>query len=218
MEITRKGIYTTLWIIWLLTLISSLVFASLSLVVLSGLFEWTSEAQLTTIDSISDRLSGVIGSTGILLIALSFYFLLSIVVLLGRICSSPEALDFRYGVFAGFTCCMVFITLQTALVVNASIYLTEATVNFEPQIPLFPASDTDIFRTTAIMGYVTTSLFLILFLFIMSHQFSVCCGCCPDIEDRPKRMRARVKEPEAPAPAAPQAPKPAPKPARSSKP
>lgn len=57
-------------------------------------------------------------------------------------------------------------------------------VDFEPVIPVFGATPNDeqLFITALIQGYVTAGLFLLLFLFIMTHQFAVCCGYCPPIQ------------------------------------
>mmetsp|Transcript_9089 Transcript_9089/g.26073 ORF Transcript_9089/g.26073 Transcript_9089/m.26073 type:complete len:159 (+) Transcript_9089:864-1340(+) len=97
-----------------------------------------------------------------------------------RICSTHENLDFRYGAFSGYTIGMVFITLQASLVIQASAYLADVEVDLVTSGPL---TELQLFNTAALLGYLTCALFLVLYLFIATHQCAVCCGCCPPIKE-----------------------------------
>ena len=54
-------------------------------------------------------------------------------------------------------------------------------VEFDPVVPVLGSSDEQLFAATIIQGYVTGSFFLLLALFILTHQFAVCCGYCPPL-------------------------------------
>eukprot|EP00192_Tetraselmis_astigmatica_P014929 CAMPEP_0117677704 /NCGR_PEP_ID=MMETSP0804-20121206/16887_1 /TAXON_ID=1074897 /ORGANISM="Tetraselmis astigmatica, Strain CCMP880" /LENGTH=165 /DNA_ID=CAMNT_0005487005 /DNA_START=328 /DNA_END=826 /DNA_ORIENTATION=- len=134
----------------------SLAFAALSLVVVQNLLVWASTEKHRTVHGYQHNCAAR---------ADMLY---------------NENLDFRYGAFSGYTIGMVFITLQASLVIQASAYLADVEVDLVTSGPL---TELQLFNTAALLGYLTCALFLVLYLFIATHQCAVCCGCCPPIKE-----------------------------------
>mmetsp|Transcript_9090 Transcript_9090/g.26076 ORF Transcript_9090/g.26076 Transcript_9090/m.26076 type:complete len:238 (+) Transcript_9090:416-1129(+) len=87
-NVTRDSINIVLWVIWGITVVMSLAFAALSLVVVQNLLVWAS-TENTTDQNVFERLSGVVGCTGVLVVATGLYMGISITVLLGLEPSPP---------------------------------------------------------------------------------------------------------------------------------
>lgn len=51
-------------------------------------------------------------------------------------------------------------------------------VGFDTEVPLM--SDDNLFNATTIVGYVTSFVYFVMFVFLVSYQCAVGCGCCLD--------------------------------------
>lgn len=197
---TQKCLYTFIWLTWLVTILLSITYGTMSVLMLQGLYEWMYNAGINSVIEIASKISGVTGSCAVLLVMLGIYIIVSLVVLIGKLFKKKDSFDFQYGFLVGVTFSLIFVCLQTALVVQASQYLVagKGEINFETDVPQI--SDESLFRATTIVGYVTSFVYFLLFLFLTSYHCAVSCGCC--LDNPPPVAKAASKDSTAPSPTA----------------
>mmetsp|Transcript_29971 Transcript_29971/g.76868 ORF Transcript_29971/g.76868 Transcript_29971/m.76868 type:complete len:254 (-) Transcript_29971:110-871(-) len=191
---SQRCIWVGLLLIYLATLILSVGYGIMAIVVLDRLNQWRKSVSFTSVYNLSDDLIGVTGACVCLVICIAVYLIFSLVVLCGKLCAKKDHPDFRYGMLTGGTFFMIFICLQAAMTIHASHYWVEGPMQDLVRSDQRGSTTVNptLFTGATVLGYVTSVLYFSMFIFLMMYQFSMACHCCspPDTKESPPKAEA----------------------------